>query len=68
MQTMKVHNIGDDLESFVYLLAIVTIKYAWNFMDPQRRNQASKKFDFDGVAGDSKAELLKTDTVTVRDL
>ena len=67
MQTTKVHNIGDDLESFVYVLAMVAIKYARNSMDPQRRTRALKKFDFDGVAGDSKAELLKAERATVRD-
>ena len=67
MQTMKVHNIGDDLELFVYVLAMVTIKYAQNFMDLQRRTRALKKFDFDGIAGDSKAELLKAERATFRD-
>ena len=67
MQTTKVHSIGDDLESFVYVLAMVAIKYARNSMDSQRRNRALKKFDFDGVAGVSKAELLSRDTGTIRD-
>ena len=67
MQTTKVHNIGDDLESFVYVLTMVAIKHARNYMDPERRTRALKKFNFDGVAGDSKAELLKAGTGTVRD-
>jgi hypothetical protein len=67
MQTTKVHNIGDDLESFLYVLTMVAIKYAQNSMDPHNRSLELKSFDhiFDGVGGSLKAKILRGDISTI---
>jgi hypothetical protein len=67
MQTTKVHNIGDDLESFLYVLTMVAIKYAQNSMDSRSRSLELKNFDhvFGGVGGFLKAKMLRGDSSTI---
>ncbi|KAF8970554.1 hypothetical protein BDZ97DRAFT_1652449 [Flammula alnicola] len=61
------HKTGDDLESFVYVLTTVAIKYARNTLNPRRRTFLLKKFDstLNGVGGDDKADLLTMSMATV---
>lgn len=66
MQTTRIHIIGD-LDSFLYLLTRVAIKYAQSSMDPRSHSLESKSFDhvFDGVSGSLKARMLRGDSSTI---
>jgi len=52
-----VHNVGDDLESFVHVLTWAAIKYARNDLTPVNRTRHLRKFD-SIFGGDDKAEFI----------
>jgi len=62
-----VHNVGDDLESFVHVLTWAAIKYAQNDLTPSNRTRHLRKFD-SIFGGDDKAEFFKMDMVAIESI
>lgn len=64
------HSIGDDLESFVHVLAWAAIKYAQNTLDTQHRAQLLQKFDSSRAvdAGREKQNSFQRDVAAIREI
>jgi hypothetical protein len=63
--TAKVHQIGDDLESFTHVLAWIAARYAPNSMTPEDRGEFLRVFDSTVDNSSSKERILLADMVTI---
>jgi len=63
-----VHNVGDDLESFVHVLTWAAIKYASNELTPANRSHHLKNFDSVQYAAFSKVEFFQRDMLAIESI